>query len=209
MQASTTTTRCRKSPPGWQSAFEAMLPRIEAHAKIAFRHLDREARGEAVQETICNACCAYARLAELNKTDVAYAFVLASFGVRQTIEGRKVGGRLNIRDISSEYCRQKKNLLLKRLDHYDSEEEAWAQILVEDRRAGPAETAIVRLDFAAWLRLLPRRLRMIATYLATGETTTAAAKRFGLSLGRISQIRKALFVAWRRFQGEEPALAVA
>jgi hypothetical protein len=59
------------------------------------------------------------------------------------------------------------------------------------------------------MQLLPHRLRKIATFLANGETTTAAAKRFGVSLGRISQIRKELFLAWHSFQGEEPALAVA
>ena len=83
-------------------------------------------------------------------------------------------------------------------------------MLVEDKHAGPAEVAaIVRIDFATWLRFLPRRLRKIATFLANGETTTAAAKRFRVSQGRISQIRKELFLAWHRFQGDEPAVAVA
>jgi hypothetical protein len=77
--------------------------------------------------------------------------------------------------------------------------------LVEDRRTGPAETAIVRIDFATWLQFLPRRLREIATFLATGETTTATAKRFGVCQGRISQIRKELFRAWQTFQGEPDA----
>ena len=67
------------------------------------------------------------------------------------------------------------------------EEEAWAEISVEDKHAGPAETAIVRIDFSTWLQLLPRRLRKIAMFLANGETTTAAAKRFGVSQGRISK----------------------
>ena len=187
----------------------AMAPAIETHARISFRHLDAEAREEAIQETICNACCAYARLVELNKTDVAYPSALARFGVRQTREGRKVGGRLNCRDVLSDYCRQKKNLLIERLDEYDSEEEAWLEILLEDRNAGPAETATIRIDFSAWLQFLPRRLRRIAEFLANGETTTAAAQRFRISQGRVSQIRRESFLAWRRFQGEEPAVAVA
>jgi hypothetical protein len=127
----------------------------------------------------------------------------------QTKEGRKVGGRLNNRDVSSDYCRRQKNLILERLDKYDSEEDAWQEVLVEDKHAGPADTAITRIDFSTWLQFLPRRLRKIATFLATGETTSATAKRFHLSQGRISQIRKELFLAWHRFQGDEPALATA
>jgi hypothetical protein len=209
MKKSLKSARCRKSPPAWQAAFEAMIPAIERHAKIAFRHLDAEAREEAVQETTCNACQAYVRLVELGKADMAYPSVLARYGVGQTKEGRKVGGKLNCQDVSSDYCQQKKNLLVERLDRYDSEEQAWAEILVEDKHAGPAETAISRIDFAAWLQLLPRRLRKIATFLANGETAGSAAKRFRVSEGRISQIRKELLQAWRRFQGEEPAPVTA
>jgi hypothetical protein len=209
MKKSQKSAQCKKSPPAWHEAFEKMIPIITNHARIAFRHLRAEARAEAIQETLCNACQAYARLVELGRTDVAFPSALAKFGVAQTKEGRKVGGKLNIRDISSDYCQQKKNLILERLDKFDTEEQAWGEILVEDKHAGPADTAIVRIDFSTWLQLLPRRLRKIATFLATGESTTTAAKRFRVSQGRISQIRRELLAAWRRFQGEEPAIAAA
>jgi hypothetical protein len=201
--------RCKKSPPAWHRNFEAMIPTIETYARIAFRGLGREAREEMIQEVICNCCQAYKRLVEQGKTAVAFPTALAKFGVRQAKEGRKVGSKLNVKDISSDYCQLKKNLLLERLDRYDSEEQAWSEILVEDRHAGPAETAIVRLDFSTWLKLLPRRLRKIAMFLANGETTTSAAKRFHVSQGRISQIRRELLSVWRHFQGEEPAPAAA
>ena len=103
----------------------------------------------------------------------------------------------------------KKNLIVERLDKFDREEEPGQEVLVEDKHAGPAEVAATRIDFTTWLQVLPRRLRKIATFLANGETTTAAAKRFRVSQGRVSQIRKELFHAWNRFQGDEPASAVA
>jgi hypothetical protein len=162
-----------------------------------------------VQEVICNACCAYVRLVELNKTALAYPSALARFGVRQTKDGRKVGGRLNIRDVSSDYCQKRKGLLLERLDKFDLEEHAWREVLVEDRRAGPAEVAAIRVDFTAWLDGLSRRLRRIATYLANGEATGNAAKRFHLSPARISQIRRELHRAWCLFQGNNLAVMTA
>ena len=103
MKKSWKPARRKKSPPAWHAAFEAMLPIIENEARIAFRHLDPEAREEAVQETVCNACQAYARLFELDKTDVAYPRVLARFGISQTRAGRKVGGKLNCHDVLSPY----------------------------------------------------------------------------------------------------------
>lgn len=69
---------------------------------------------------------------------------------------------------------------------------------MEDKRATPAEIA----DFEDWLSSLSRRQRKFANLLATGESTTAAARRFDVSLGRISQIRRELEYSWRAFQGE-------
>ena len=186
----------------WRPAFLAMLPVIETHARCTFRRLDPEAREEAVQEVIANACCAFARLAQRGKIALAYPTVLARYGVAQVKDGRKVGGHLNVRDVSSAYAQRRKGIVVERLDHFDDEENAWCELLVEDHRTGPAEVAATRLDFAAWLRILPGRLRRIAQTLATGETTTATAKRFNVSPGRISQLRKELFRVWQTFQGE-------
>jgi hypothetical protein len=38
--------------------------------------------------------------------------------------------------------------------------------------------------------------------LARGETTGRAAREFGLTPGRISQLRRELYQAWRAFQGD-------
>lgn len=209
MKKSRESVRCQKSPSAWHAQFEVLMPAIVAHAKIAFRHLDPEAREEAVQEVVCNACCAFARLVELGKASLAYPTPLARYGVAQFLDGRKVGSRLNSKDVLSTYCQRKNHLRVERLDHHDSQDDAWAEVLVEDRRAGPAATAAVRIDFSNWLHLLPRRLRKMATFLATGETTTAAAERFGVSQGRLSQVRRQLHDAWSRFQGDllTPAMA--
>ena len=131
----------------------------QTHAKIAFRHLDPEAREEAIQEVVCNACCAFARLVELGKTDLAYPSPLARYGVAQAKDGRKVGGHLNCKDVLSDHCQRRKHLIIERLDKFDREAEAWEEILVEDKHAGPADVAVSRIDFAAWLRTLPSRLR--------------------------------------------------
>jgi hypothetical protein len=85
-----------------------MLPLIRQHARIAFRHLRAEAREEAVQGVVCNACDAIARLAELGKLDVAYATALARYGVAQVKDGRMTGGHLNCKDVSSSYCQRQK-----------------------------------------------------------------------------------------------------
>jgi hypothetical protein len=189
----------QSGPPAWHAEFLKMLPVIRLHARIAFRHLDPEARDEAVQAVVCNACAAIARLAELNKLDLAYGSVLASYGVRQVKGGRMTGGRLNGKDVTSRYCQQQRRICVARLDKYDREEGCWQEILVEDRTATPADLAANRIDFPAWLDTLSKRDRGIALKLAIGETTGRTARQFGLSKARISQKRRELKVAWEAF----------
>ena len=74
---------------------------------------------------------------------------------------------------------------------------------------GPAETAAARIDFGDWLGTLGRRRRRIAETLAKGETTSVAAAKFRVSLGRISQLRRELQGDWGRFHGEDDEECVA
>jgi hypothetical protein len=116
---------------------------------------------------------------------------------------------LNIRDVSSAHAQINRGIKLRRLDRYDEAKAAWTEIVIEDKRSGPAEIAAMRIDFAAWLRTLACRERRIAKVLATGETTNATARKFGVSPSRISQLRSQLKRAWQAFQGELPRQAAA
>jgi hypothetical protein len=92
-----------------------------------FRHLRGEARAEAIQNALCNACAAIARLAELGKLDLCYASVLARFAIAQTKDGRMLGRPLNCKDVASKYCQRAKNVVMERLDKYDAEEGCWLE----------------------------------------------------------------------------------
>ena len=196
--------------PAWHQAFLRMLPAIETHARIAFRQLDREAQEEAVQEAVCNACRAAARLAESGKLDLAYPSVLAHFAVSQVKDGRKVGCSLNINDVLSPYCQQRKNVTVESIDHFDDEENGWREAVIVDTRSSPVpEIVAFRCDFAAWLASLPRRDCRIAESLAMGDRTSEAARKFEVSEGRVSQLRRELAESWRAFVGDERATAAA
>ena len=84
---------------------------------------------------------------------------------------------------------------------YDLEEPSELEHL-EDKTSTPAETAAIRIDFAVWLDRLTGRSRRIATTLAVGEGTRDTARKFGLTEGRVSQLRGELKLNWEKFQGE-------
>jgi hypothetical protein len=182
--------------------FEQMLPRIRLMSLHAFRDVKRELRYELVAEVVARAYAAYVRLAKQGRAHPGYATPLALFSIKQVNSGRRMGTKLNVNDISSPYAQLTKGINVARLDRYDDHQAAWKEVVVEDKRSGPAETAIVRIDFAAWLKTLSPKTRRIAKVLASGETTGGTARRFGVSPSRISQLRVQLKRAWHTFQGE-------
>ncbi|MAD79506.1 MAG: hypothetical protein QGG71_21735 [Pirellulaceae bacterium] len=186
-----------------QHRFMDMMPTIYDQVRFAFRHELPERRNELIAEAIANCWVSFVKLVERDLQDVIYATPLAQFAIRQVISGHKVGGKPNKNDITSEYAQKMKQITVERLTRYNKRKSMWLELLVEDRHAGPADTAAARIDFGDWLRTLGGRRRRIAETLAKGETTSVAAAKFKVSLGRISQLRRELRDDWDRFHGED------
>jgi hypothetical protein len=186
----------------WHATFVDMLPTIVAQARFAFRQLNPEAREEAIQEVVCNACQSFSRLDAMGKQAIVYPTPLARYGIAHARQGRKVGSRLCIRDVMSVYCQRRKGINVERLD-FVGRYAGWRDAVVQDTRNSPAPDIVsFRVDFAAWLRGLPRRDRRIAKALAMGDRTSEVSQRFHLSAARVSQLRRELSLSWRQFQGE-------
>jgi hypothetical protein len=195
--------------PDWHNTFLLMLPQIEDHARFRFRHLKGERYEDAVQEVVCNSLVAYASLVEQGRAEAATWSSLAKYAVAQVRSGRRVGSSLNIKDVSSSYCQQRKHVRMESLHQWDPQDEEWREILVEDRTATPADLAACRIDFPAWLDTLSDRDQKIALKLSEGEKTNQVARLFRISAARVSQLRRELCEAWRAFHGESDSLAEA
>ena len=179
--------------------FVEMLPRIRRQASVAFRRLRPDRKDELIQEVVANAYCAFVRLVDRGKADVAYATPLANFAIWQVSAGRQVGTKPNLRDVLSPQAHAAGEITVERLDEFDHEQGELRAALIEDRRATPADTAAARIDVAAWLRSLSHRRRRIAMTLAMGETTSGVARQFKVSPARVSQLRVELKASWERF----------
>ena len=195
------TAKAIDAVPQWHQRFLTMLPAIRRQAEISFRNSGCELRQELVQETIARSLCDYLRLQQRGKAHIAQPGPLARYAVMQVKNGRRVGSCLNVRDVSSKYCQRHKGVSVLSL-HDNKKDEQWTEIVTEDRHSTPADTAAARVDIREWFCTLPARTRDLAQRLAAGETTQNAARQFGISSGRVSQIRRELERHWRDFQGE-------
>ena len=200
--------RRQRVAPAWHRRFLEMLPSIRKYARSAFGHWDGESRDDAVAEVVANATVAFARLAELKKLDLAYPSVLVRYGIAQFRDGRRVGNHLRIGEVLSPYAQRKKRFVVESLDRFDKDADEWVEAIVEDHRTPVPDQVAFRIDFPRWLTLQNNRNRRIAEALALGHSTGQVARRFKISPGRISQLRRELYRSWQEFHHETAAAAV-
>ena len=195
----------RKLPSGWKRRFEELLPSIQRTARFAFRNLPPSESEEAICEVVANAFCAFRRVVELGKIEVAFAGALARFAIAQYRSGRRVGTSLSKGDVLASAERGHGRRIVASLSHCDADRD-WCETIADDRHWSIPDQAAFRVDFPTWLRSLPRRDRRLVKFLGVGNRTCDAAEKFGLTAGRISQLRTEWKSAWEAFHalpGEE------
>lgn len=192
---------CR-SVPEWHHVFVTdILPAVETVARIRFRSLPACEQEEGLAEAVASAMIFFVRLLRRGKNPARFAARLAKVAVLRVLAGRLTGTSDNSLDVLSRYGRQRRGFKVESLDaRHQSPRGAWQEIVVEDRRSSPAETAASRIDVGEWLAGMTSRHRAIAESLAAGYRTEEVARQFGLSPGRISQFRREFERSWQRFQ---------
>jgi hypothetical protein len=204
----TTKHGCASRQAAWQPPFLAMLPTIERYLRVGFRDLNSQAREEACGEGLVHSMLSYVRLFEQGRAEIATPSSLARYATLHVRRGRLAGCRLNSNDVLSRYGQISNRIAARRLGHRDCVDRTWIADVVDTRQASPAEQVAFKVDFVDWLGSLRQRSRRIATDLIVGFTTREVSRKYGLSAGRISQMRRELMHSWRLFQGE-PALDAA
>ena len=187
----------------WQEGFLQVLPTVRSHARIQFRSLPGYKKEEAVQEAIASACVSYQLLAARGKLHVARPCMLAKFAVQAVRSGRHVGGSQDtVSDVLSPVAQTRHRFRTEDVASLEADSPGWKQVAIADRKASVPDVAAFRVDFAEWLKTLSERDRRIISVLATGEGSGRVAQRFGISVGRVSQLRHVYEQGWRSYQGE-------
>jgi hypothetical protein len=188
-----------------QQAFLAILPRINRHARIYFRHLKcPEAKDDASAETVAFAWLWFVRLLQQGKHPERFVSAIAAYAARTVRSGRRLCGQEKARDVLSARAQQRCPLSVSPIPDASSLEGNVFDEALHDNTMTPVPDQVsFRLDFPAWLVTLSTRDRKLIRALMSGETTTELACRSGLSAARISQLRREYLNDWRSFCGEE------
>ena len=192
------------SVPALHTAFLALLPRLELHGRIVFRHVRcPQQREDAIQEMRALAWLWFVRLTRRGKDPGDFPSALTTFAAQAVQSGRRLCGQDRPNDVLSPHARRRRGFTVCSLPASSGlTGNVFDEALADNTRTPPDEQAAFRLDFPAWLRTRTARDRDLVGDLALGERTRAVAHKYGLSPGRVSQLRREFHADWQRYCGD-------
>lgn len=200
-----------------QARFLELVPRIELHGRIFFRQLKcRDSRAEAIAEMIALAWKWFVRLIQRGKDAADFMRAFTRFIGFAVKSGRRLCGQEKAKDVMSPVAQQKKRFKVEslpittRTSYQDlcssvrgqRQHDAFEERLQDNTLTPVPEQAAFRIDWPAWVKTRTERDRRIIDDLMAGQRTLDVSRKYGLSPGRVSQLRQEFHQDWLRFHGE-------
>jgi DNA-directed RNA polymerase specialized sigma24 family protein len=188
----------KKQEEDCRQAFEAVLPRIHKHAQVQFRQVRCPGRKEElIAETLALSWKWWLRLWDRGKDPRQFVSAIADYAVKAARCGRRLCGRDKAGDVLSPLAQRTHGFTLSSIpDGSTLSNTVFSEALIDNLQTPPDEQAAFRIDFPAWLVTYDARRRDIIEAMALGERTKDISDRFGLTQGRISQMRQEFFLSW-------------
>lgn len=185
-----------------QERFLKHLPRIEAHAKFAFRHVGcPHARDDLEAETVALAWREFLRLVERGRTPESFITTLAMRCAQAARSGRRVAGGFKKREAMPQRGVMRRTpTRIPLMDAEHMEMRYLTEALRQDTRTPVPRLIAFKMDFLAWRVLLSEKKRAMLDALAAGGKTCEVAEVFGVCPARVSQMRRELADGWREFR---------
>jgi hypothetical protein len=183
-----------------------VLPKVLSHGRVYFRHLrSAELKEEYVAEMIALTWKWHLRLAERGKDATRFPTALATFAARAVRCGRRLAGMDRAKDVLSPSAQRRHGFLVSALPEVSTlSDNPLSEALHDNTRTPPDEQCAFRIDFPAWRATHAERDRRVLDDLMLGERTLDVAGKYGLSPGRVSQLRRQFHDDWEFFCAAPP-----
>jgi hypothetical protein len=200
-----------------QAAFLLILPRVELHGRIYFRHLRcPHQKADAIQEMRALAWQWFLRLHQRGRDPADFLTGFVMLLARAVNSGRRLAGMARAKDVLNAATQRRHSFHVERLPsstqasherlysdvHGQELHDAFEERLRDNTITPVPDQVIFRIDWPAWLRTLTGRQRRMIRAMAQNERTLDLSKEFEVSPARISQLRSEFHDGWQRFCGE-------
>ena len=186
-----------------QTAFTHAAPDIRQLAHHFHRRLHGEPHDEAVAETEAFVWKAFRKLVAEGRDPLPLVGNIVDFAARRVRSGRRFAGKVHVQDALSTVSRHREGYFVTSLPHADDEEVAGeVRDALAHRVPGPAEEAITKADWEAFLQSLPdEKYREMAQGLAEGLTQAEIGESRGVSKAATQQLGGRLRAKYAEFHG--------
>ena len=192
---------------GITQQFLMHLPRFRAHARYSLRHIHcRDTRSDLIAEVLALAWKHFLALTHRGKDPATFITTLALRCSQAVRSGRRLAGSESSRDLMSPVARVRHGFAIGTLIDQPREDDDLAEALADNTRSEVPDQAAFRIDFPRWRDRYGPRQRRVLDSLMVGERTSAVAAQYGMSQGRVSQLRREFRENWESFQGDETLL---
>jgi hypothetical protein len=139
------------APEELHARFLSILPRIELHGRVYFRHLRcPHQKEDAVQEMAALCWKWFVRLAARGRDATRFPGALATFAARAVRSGRRVCGQEKAKDVLSPLAQQRQGFAVGKLPACSTLNGSPLEEALRDNTRSPVdEQAAFRLDFPA------------------------------------------------------------
>lgn len=212
-----TTPQTTSSSGSLHSVFLSLLPRLQVHAEISFRDVRcPETRADKVAETVALAWVRLVRLHERGKDVMEFPMAFISLVARAVKCGRRATGQEKVKDALSPLAQRRHGFKVGSLDssgfssgdvlysHPHAQEmlDTFEERLQDNTQTPVPDQVVFRVDWPQFFGTLTERDRKLAEFLSLGHSGKAAAQKFNVSPGRVTQLRQQWLNEWRGCQQE-------
>jgi hypothetical protein len=183
------------------AGFLALQPIVVRHAQVVFRRYPAVEQEELIAEAVAAAFVSYLALKARGREPHEFPSAIAKYSTLRVMEGRHVGSRSNCHDVLARRVQRRRWFQVRPLPPRDTIMEA---AFVTDETP-VLDQVVFRIDVPAFLQKLTERDQQIARALAEGHAAIGVARQFGVTPGRVTQLRQQWHREWLMFQDETPS----
>jgi hypothetical protein len=173
-------------------------------ARSCFRWVHcSDRRQEFISETVALCWLWHRRLERAGRDSSPLIFAMTYFAARAVKSGRRLCGQESARDVMSPVCQHRRGFRVGEFqDDSASPRDLLSEALRENTRTPTYDQAEFRVDFANWRSRLDSRRQRLVDALMKSCSTSEVARQFGMSQGRVSQLRREFHDGYSAFCGQ-------
>jgi DNA-directed RNA polymerase specialized sigma24 family protein len=192
------------SLPQVQAIFLAILPKIEHVARFHFQDCPcSDRKQDCVGETVALCWIWYRRLVAKGRDPSAFVTTFARLAALAVSSGRRACPQESARDVLSKKCQRRRQYVVTPFSNERSFHRTLLEDALRDNTQSPVPDQVqFRVDFSSWCATLDERRRKLVESMMQGDSTSELASRFGVTAGRIAQLRREFHDSYAVFCGD-------